>query len=787
MRIGIDVTFLFDQYSHRGIGYYGREIVSRLVADTDHTWILFGFKDLQHNLSELGLRKKKNIKFVSLGRSRSSNPFNVLFSKLFYNRKIKNAKLDVYFTPHFERGIPLGATKIVVMMHDVIPYVTGHYSDKGGLTNFLKGLFYRYNLRRARKADVVLTNSDFSKRELIQKAGFSSDVVSRIHLGISERFRIKNISAEAREIRRVLIMYKITKPYLLYYGGFENNKNVSSLINAFAIASQRHPDLKLVLAGKDFKVGWDNKPVPQSEAAKSILGMIGELKLRHKVVITGEVEEKHLPLILSNAKAFIHLSTYEGFGFSVLEAGAAGVPVIAPRRSSYPEVLGESARFVRADDPDNIASVIQDILQDENLRKRLHKEGISNAERFRWSETLRATLSEIERIGEEITPIKIAYVIPYFHPFKGGAENNALELASRMVKLGHKVTVFTSQILGEEHEKDETYAGIQIRRFKRLNKAYYLGIYPGLLPALLMSRFDAIHVHGFGFVWQDIVMFLKRIFSWRCRLINTPHGPFMAHSSYSFGQRLMRAVYTQFLKILLPWTYHAVIEVNPTQRDWIKGYRINPKKIFYIANGIPEVLTKVIPTNKVEKDFGLKNRFVISFIGRFEKYKGFQDLIRAFSEIKDSRKSLRVVAIGREGQYLNKIESMIDDLKLRNQVLVLTDASDKIKEQILELSEIFVLPSQWEAFGISILEAMAKGNAIISTRTEGGEFLIDEEKNGLLYDYGDEKELQNHLTRLINDRSLRKKMQLGNRNKAEEFTWERVIVNYNNLIRHLTR
>ena len=91
----------------------------------------------------------------------------------------------------------------------------------------------------------------------------------------------------------------------------------------------------------------------------------------------------------------------------------------------------------------------------------------------------------------------------------------------------------------------------------------------------------------------------------------------------------------------------------------------------------------------------------------------------------------------------------------------------------LDVSEIFVLPSEWEAFGIVILEAMARGNAVISTKTEGGEFLVRKE-NGFVYDFGDLKKLEENINILYKNKRLMDKMKKINVKKAREFLWENI-------------
>ena len=119
--------------------------------------------------------------------------------------------------------------------------------------------------------------------------------------------------------------------------------------------------------------------------------------------------------------------------------------------------------------------------------------------------------------------------------------------------------------------------------------------------------------------------------------------------------------------------------------------------------------------------------------------------------------------------------SLAKKLKVQSQLIFTGKVSETKKLQLLDESELFILPSQWEAFGISIVEAMARGNAIISTKTEGGKFLVSKE-NGLLYDFGNLKKLETSIEKLINEK-LRENIQKDNLKKAKEFTWNKIAKN----------
>lgn len=780
MRIGIDITFLKDQYAYRGIGTYARELIKHLVKNKDIEWVLFGFGDRDSNLALLDIKEVDNITYKSLGKERKSNLLNPFFFNLFYKRIIKIAKLDLFFAPHLERGLPIGKVKTAVMLHDVIPTITNRYSSYGGIINVVKGIWYRNNLNNAKAADLILTNSEFSKRELVNRANFNEQKITRAYLGINERFKEANITTDTRDTRRVLMMYKIPKPYILYYGGLEANKNIHNLFYAFKNVTKRFPDMRLVVVGKEFKLGWDNKVQPLTKNAETLMQLAEELKIKHNVVYTGEVEPQHLPIIMKNAEAFVHLSTYEGFGFSPLEAMSAGVACIAAKRSCYPEILQDGAELVNPKDIEKVSAAIMSILEDGAKKEKLIAKGLKVSQQYSWNKTAKETLKAFTSAINDKEKLKVSFVIPNFYPFKGGAENNCLNLALQLVKDGHRVTVLTSN--NGSQVSTEDYKGINIQRFRKLNKSYYFGFYPRIIKGIITTEADIIHVHGFGFIWHDLGLILREMLKPKTVIINTPHGPFMALASKSLIRRFSKSVFTSIQRLYLNRIYKQIIAVNPSQKSWIKNYGIAENKISYIPNGINVEYFDKIDTTEVVDKFNLNRKHVISFIGRYEKYKGLQDIIAILPKILEEVKSVKLFAMGVNGSYLPQIKKQIKQLKLEKTVEILENPEDNIIAQVLTVSKVFILPSEWEAFGISILEAMAKNNAIISTRTEGGEFLIKEEVNGFLYEYGNTTLLNEYLLKLLTDKKALTAICNTNLKKAKQFTWDNIAQDYQNLL-----
>jgi len=370
--------------------------------------------------------------------------------------------------------------------------------------------------------------------------------------------------------------------------------------------------------------------------------------------------------------------------------------------------------------------------------------------------------------------MKIGFITTYFHPFRGGAEETVFHLANQISK-NNEVHVFTSDRKNGKiiNKKEELFNKIKIHRSSTLFRyRYYLTFYPSLLINLLKYDLDVIHTNSLGFLWHDFCLLIKKIQSPNTKIILTPHGPFMALKSYSFFQNLAKSIIS-FIDKLFCGLYDKVIEVNPYQYSWLVDYGFKKSDIVHIPNGIDSSLLKITKNNNVLKKYNLDNKFIISYVGRLHKYKGIDQVLKVLPDLINIRKDIVFVMMGQEGDFINELKSVVDSNKLNDNVRFLIDKPDSDKFAILQDSEIFVLPSEWEAFGVSILEAMAKSNAVISTNTEGGKFLINKD-NGLLYDFGDLKALKACFIKLINNDSLRLNMQKVNHIKASNLTWQKI-------------
>lgn len=172
--------------------------------------------------------------------------------------------------------------------------------------------------------------------------------------------------------------YGVTGPYLLAFGSLSGNKNIPSLIRAFAgIREQVQHTLLLV---------GHMTPGPDLQAEIAALGVGDRIK------ITGYVPDAHVMPLLEGADLFVFPSLYEGFGLPILEAQMAGVAVASSTAASLPEVAGDGAALFDPLSVDDMSRVLQDCLLDPGRRAALIEKGRANVARFSWERTAAETL-----------------------------------------------------------------------------------------------------------------------------------------------------------------------------------------------------------------------------------------------------------------------------------------------------------------------------------------------------------------------------------------------------------
>jgi len=366
--------------------------------------------------------------------------------------------------------------------------------------------------------------------------------------------------------------------------------------------------------------------------------------------------------------------------------------------------------------------------------------------------------------------MKIGFISTYFWPFEGGAERNCFFNAKELAKK-HEVHVFTSDRKGKQvlTKKEEIISGIRVHRCREFFRfGYYFPFYPSMLSKVLETDLDILHIHSVGFLYHDLIVLFKKMLSPKTKLVNTPHGLFMVRRTNLLSKLLKSVI--KFFENPINGLYSATILMTEQQRSWLD--MVNLHHPIVIPAGLQRDFFKKVSTSDIIKKFSLKNKFVFSYVGRIQDYKGVQQFISGLENLIRDYPDIVFLIGGKDEGYLAELRSLVNAKKLRDYVIFLGELDEETKIKVLEASDVYVFPSEWEAFGISMLEAMARGNAIITTKTEGGLFLVRPYVNGLHYKFRDISALEKCARFMLENPKKVQKMQQTNRILAKNFLWE---------------
>jgi glycosyltransferase involved in cell wall biosynthesis len=233
--------------------------------------------------------------------------------------------------------------------------------------------FYRrYTGRFIRKAKMIATVSEFSKKDIIDLYPAAHDRVDVIYSGVREIFR--PITGDEKEL--IKSKYANGKEFFLYTGAIHPRKNLVGLLKAFSLFKKRQQSgMKLVLAGR---LAWKND---------AFLGLLQTYKYRDDVIMTGYLEDEELARLTGSAYAMVYPSFFEGFGVPVLEGMRAGIPVITSSGTAMEEIAQGAAILADPANHTAIAEQMMRIFKDETLRNNLIERGKRVATNYNWDKT----------------------------------------------------------------------------------------------------------------------------------------------------------------------------------------------------------------------------------------------------------------------------------------------------------------------------------------------------------------------------------------------------------------
>jgi glycosyltransferase involved in cell wall biosynthesis len=375
----VAINAYFWSRANSGSGQYTRQLVihlQRLISDLEITLV---YPLLPNAPQPQDVPHGVNVKIVPL---RAGNIGKVIFEQRDFPRACTQVRADLAHVPYW--GSPLRSpVPLIVTVHDLTTLLVPEYR-RGVAARLYTALV----TAAARGANHILTDSFASKLDILDHFGVAEEDVTAVYLAAGPQFTATENSLVDMAVLR---KYNLPDFYMFYLGGYDIHKNVSTLLLAYTYVWQAlGEDYPLVLAGQ--------KPATVNAHFPDYDEYIRRLGLQDAVRWIGYVDEEDKAVLYRNAETFIFPSRREGFGLGPLEAMACGTPVVTTESSSLPEVVGDAAFTVDADDARGMAGAIIATVMQDNLRAELRQKGLTQAARFSWETTATETALVYDRV-----------------------------------------------------------------------------------------------------------------------------------------------------------------------------------------------------------------------------------------------------------------------------------------------------------------------------------------------------------------------------------------------------
>jgi len=322
--------------------------------------------------------------------------------------------------------------------------------------------------------------------------------------------------------------------------------------------------------------------------------------------------------------------------------------------------------------------------------------------------------------------MKILQVCPIFPPlpkeFGSGVTQVVYNISKELVKRGHKVEVYTSNALDLERKIGKKTSsvlvdGIKVNYFPYIMHYYTFFLTPSVISAAKrhLREFDIIHTNDFRVFQSTVVHYYARKYG-------VPYV-LQAHGSLPriMAMRRLKLIYDVFFGYGLLKDASKVIALSRVEAEQYRGMGVPEEKIAMIPNGIDLSEYADLPSKgSFKKKFGIEeDEKIVLYLGRIHRTKGIDILVKAFANIVEKLHDAKLVVVGPDDGYLGELKALIETLDIGDNVLVTGPLYSRDKHEAYVDADVYVLPSRYEIWGMTVLEAVACGAPVIITENCG--------------------------------------------------------------------
>lgn len=380
-----------------------------------------------------------------------------------------------------------------------------------------------------------------------------------------------------------------------------------------------------------------------------------------------------------------------------------------------------------------------------------------------------------------MAPARVVQACIRYPPARGGAETHVHALATRLKQRGHDVTVFTSDLKTEfpMERLDAPYAevdGVPVRRFEARSMPgdlHYV-TYKGLKTALRETEADIYHAHSYGYPHTHAAGAAARRHG--KPFVYTPHF----HPPYSttggWTRRQLRTFYDNAFGRRPFAAADLVIAVSSAELQWMRPMIPLSTRTTVIPNGIDLKDFQGEGDGRAFREHHAVHGPMLLYTGRLAANKRLDTVIELVPDLLKEFPDLTFVAVGEDHNMGRSWRELAQKLEVEDHVRFLGHVDRAELVEAYRACDAFVLPSDYEAFGIVLLEAMACGKPCVATRVGGVVDIIRDKETGLLVEFGDREALREALTSLLGDHTARRELGGAARlSVGRQFDWDAVV------------